>query len=174
MADLGTRIQDYIGSFADTVALTDMASEVAKDIVNTVPPPLYRYFATESDFTSTAVQAESEAVTFTKVFDVRLGNIICREIPPALALRASDSNEMIYATTTDPVFYIRDSKINALPAGETVRYSSINYPEVNLSLEVIANFPDDAEHLVVLGAAAKALLRMMSDKIDSIYSYFYF
>ena len=168
MADLGTRIQDYIGSFADTVALTDMATEVAKDIVNTVPPPLYRYFATESDFTSTAVQAESEAVTFTKVFDVRLGNIICREIPPALALRASDSNEMIYATTTDPVFYIRDSKINALPAGETVRYSSINYPDVDLDESAISDFPDDAVHLVVLGAAAKALLRMMSDKIDSI------
>lgn len=173
MAILSTRIQDYIGSFADTTALTDMANEVAKDIIHTAPPEMYPFFSNQVSFTSSAVYSESEALVNAKIFNVRLVAADgverpCREIPPALAGRAGDTLEMIYATETDPVFYIRDAKINALPASKTVRFSAINYPTVDLAQSAIANFPNEAEHIVVLGTSAKAIMRMISDEIDNI------
>ena len=171
MAVLSTRISDYIGSFADSTALTDMANEVAKDIINMVPDEKMPFFAAEDTFTSTAVASESKALSATKIFNVRLvdsGSVErpCREISPVLAGRASDSSEMIYATETDPVFYIKDSKINALPASKSVKFSKLSYPTVDLSQTAISGFPDEGEHLIVLGTASKALFRMMSDEID--------
>ena len=173
MAILSTRIQDYIGSFADTTALTDMANEVAKDIIHTAPPEMYPFFSNQVSFTSSAVYSESEALVNAKIFNVRLVAADgverpCREIPPALAGRAGDTLEMIYATETDPVFYIKDAKINALPASKTVRFSAINYPTIDLTQSAIANFPNEAEHIVVLGTSAKAILRMISDEIDNM------
>ena len=171
MAILSTRVTDYIGSFADSTALTDMANEVARDVINMVPFEKMSFFAVEDTFTSTAVASESKALSATKIFNVRLvdsGSVErpCREISPALAGRASDSSEMIYATETDPIFYIKDSKINALPASKSVKFSKLSYPTVDLSQTAIAGFPDEGEHVIVLGTAAKALFRMMSDEID--------
>ena len=70
------------------------------------------------------------------------------------------------ASTSDPVYYIESGYINALPSGNTTKYSEVQYPVADLTAGTsgIGTFPDEAEHLVVLYASTKALQQMMSNK----------
>jgi hypothetical protein len=133
-----------------------------------MPPRLKLLCATEDTFTSTAVGSEAETLDSSSVLSVTRndGTIDqpCREIPAVLRGKASDSDDMIAATATDPVYYIYNGKLNALPASGTCKYLEVNNPTVAFDASSISNFPDEYEYLVPLYGAIKSL----TNKINSL------
>ena len=144
--------------------LTDGAAEV----INAMPPRLKYLCATEDSFTSTAVGSEAETLESSSVLSVTRndGTIEqpCREIPSSLRGRASDSDDMIAATATDPVYYIYNGKLNALPASGNCKYLEVNNPTVAYGDSSISNFPDEYEYLVPLYGAVKSLQSVLSSR----------
>ena len=134
MATFQVQVEDMVGtvggSSSDTTALTSFLSDGAKEIINMMPPNLLRLCASEVTLTPQALGSESSASTLNtgKVFNVRRndGTIDqpCRLIPSRLKGRASDSDELDYATATDPVYYIESNFLNILSIS-LIRYENI-------------------------------------------------
>jgi hypothetical protein len=160
------------GSSAPTQAeLTQFLTDGAADVINSMPRALKLLCATEDTFTSTAVGSEAETLDSAQVLSVTLndGTIEqpCRLIPAVLRGRASDSGDMIAATTTDPVYYIYNGKLNALPASRSCKYLEVNNPAVAYGDSAIANFPDEYEYLVALYASIKSIGNKLSSLIKT-------
>ena len=180
MATFQVQIEDMVGivgssadTSSDTTAITSWLTDGAKEVINVMPPNLLALCAAEQTLTPRAVGSESTAATLNtgKVFNVRRsdGTIDqpCRLVSSRVKGRVSDSDDMMYATATDPVYYIESNYLNILPSASTAvgKYSEVQYPAVTYGLDAIATFPDEAEYLVILYAAIKAVERIVSDNI---------
>ena len=161
------------GSSAPTqTELTQFLTDGAKEIINIMPSNLLPLCASQSTFTSTAVGSESETLNTGKILNVfrNDGDIDqpCREIMASIKGRVSDPYEMQYATITDPVYYVENNKINALPDGGSCKYSEVQYPAVAYGDSAISVFPDEAEYLVALYAAIKSLQNALGNKTSDL------
>ena len=162
------------GSSAPTqTELSDFLSDGAIDVINSMPMRLKYLCATEDTFNSAAVGSEAEVLKSGNVLSVTREGEPCREIPANQATRASDnsgiaSSHMEVATATDPVFYIYNGKINALPSSGACKYLEINRPGVSYTHDSmddsVASFPLEYEYLVPLYASVKALQNAMAAK----------
>jgi hypothetical protein len=162
------------GSSAPTqTELSDFLSDGAIDVINSMPSRFKYLCATEDTFTSQVVGSESKVLKSGNVLSVTRAGEPCREIPANQATRASDnsgiaSSHMEVATATDPVFYIYNGKINALPSGGECKYLEINRPGVLYTHDSmddsVASFPLEYEYLVPLYASVKALQNAMAAK----------
>ena len=87
---------------------------------------------------------------------------------------ANDSNSLYKASVTDPVYWILSSGdaaiLNVIPTpteNQTADVYHIGYPSVDVSSDsTIANFPDEAEYLVVLYTAIKVAESVMVSEED--------
>ena len=157
------------GSSAPTqTELTQFLTDGASEVINAMPRQLKLFCATEDTFTSTAVGSEAETLESSSLLSVtRSDGTIeqpCRKIPANLRGRASDSADMIAATTTDPVYYIYNGKVNALPASGSCKYLEVNNPAVAYGDSAVSNFPDEYEYLIPLYASVKSLQNAMASK----------
>jgi len=163
-----TQVEDIVGSVGDDDALSQWLTDSAVAIINVAPQSKQYQFANSDYFTSTVIGSETEVIGSGKVLSVYANGVVCRFINSALKYRAADSDDMEYATATDPVFYVSNGKINALPASIACRYDEITYPSPLYGDSEITNFPGDAEQLVVLATAIKARIRQLADKRSDI------
>ena len=146
------------GSSAPTqTELTQFLTDGAKEVINNLPPTLTPLCAASQTFTS----GTPNTLNTGKVLNVLRSdgdiNQPCRRILPSYKGKVSDPDEMNYATITDPVFFIDNNTIDVLPAGGSCSYSEVQYPAVAYGDSAIAVFPDEAEYLVALYGAIKAL-----------------
>ena len=166
------------GSSAPTqTELTQFLTDGASEVINAMPQRLKYLCATEDTFTSTAFGSESEVPTSGQILSVTRVSEPCRQIPAELAGRASDasafaSSHMETATATDPVWYVYNGKVNALPASGACKYLEVNRPSVAYThssmATSLASFPLEYEYLVVTYAATKSLQNAMSNKTSSL------
>mgnify|MGYP003111702307 CR=1 FL=1 len=177
MATFQVQVEDMVGTVetsvgsgsSDTTAITSWLQDGAKEVTNALPSNLLILCSAEQTFTPTAVGSEAETLNTGKIFNVRRndGTIDqpCRMILSNEKGRASDQHDMEYATATDPVYYIENNLINILPSSSSAvgKYSEVQYPAVAYGDSAIARFPDEAEYLVVLYAAIKAVERLSSN-----------
>ena len=157
------------GSSAPTqTELTQFLTDGAKEIINSFPQSLLELCCAQQTFTSTVIGSESETLSTGKVLRVFRNNgeydVQCRFIDSGKKGYATDRDEINYATITDPVFYIENNKLNALPNGGSCKYDEVQYPAVAHGDAAIGVFPDEAEHLVVLYGAIKSLQNVLGNK----------
>jgi len=168
------------GSSAPTqTELTQFLTDGAKEVINSFGNNydlLSQCAAKQSTFTSAALESEAETLNTGKVLTVYLthssSTYPCRKINPNHKYYYADgssfaSAQMEQATVTDPVYYIQNNKINAIPASKTVGYSEVQYPAVAYGDSAIAVFPDEAEYLVPLYASIKSLQNAMAAKASN-------
>ena len=175
MATFQVQIEDMIGtvggSSSDTTAISSFLTDGAKEVISLMPENLLRLCASEVTFTPQAAGSESSASLLNtgKVFNIRRndGTIDqpCRLIASNLKGRASDSDDLDFATVTDPVYYIESNYLNVLPSSSSAvgKYSEGQYPTVSYGDSSIATFPDEFEYVVVLYAAVKGMERIVTD-----------
>ena len=182
-ASFKTRIGDLTGfASTDDTALSDWMNDGIRELINAFGNnyDLLAQCATkQTTFTSAAIESEAETLNTGKVLTVYMtdsgATYPCRKINPNQKYYYADgsafaSSQMEKATVTDPVYYIQNNFLNAIPASKTVGYSEVQYPVADLTAGTsgISGFPDEAEHLVVLYASTKALQQMMSNKTSSL------
>jgi hypothetical protein len=91
--------------------------------------------------------------------------------------KLEDSTDLLYATSTDPAYYIEGDRINALPYGYECRYGGLNLINDNQYSDKLMdvaydtyrlnNFPNEAEDLVVLYAATKIAELLLAHEEDA-------
>ena len=157
--------------------LTQFLTDGASEVINAMPQRLKYLCATQDTFTSTAFGSESEVPKSAQILSVTRADEPCRQIPAESAGRASDSSafassHMEKATATDPVWYIYNGKINALPASGACKYLEIVKPAVAYGDDSmddrITSFPLEWYYLVPLYAAIKSLQNAMGNKSSSL------
>jgi len=178
-----TRIGDLTGfASTDDTALSDWINDGIRELINAFSnnDDLLSQCATkQSTFTSAALESEAETLNTGKVLSVYMtdsgATYPCRKINASQKYYYADSSafassQMEKATVTDPVYYIQNNFLNAIPASKTVGYSEVQYPVADLTAGTsgISGFPDEAEYLVVLYASIKSIQQMMSNKTANL------
>ena len=187
----GYDADDTSGTATDGTALSLQADrwlvEGAREVINQLPQKLK-----EKCMTATGVGTDSvvDLDGLGEILYVTRKNADsgyyteCRKIPSSHGGLATDSGNIIhYATATDPVYwvdgdtsgaatlYVKPTPTTNQPSilhhigypPNSTSWDGSNLPTVSTS---IANFPDEAEYLVVLYAAIKATEYMMLTEED--------
>ena len=177
MADFKTQIEDLTGSVGDDAALTQWLTDGAKEVFRALPPNLKENCITISEVTSssglTNIDTKGEIVAVTRADSS--GGIIqtCRRIPTWAYGKAVDPDSLLYyGTVTDPVYYIYNNSLRVKPdpnsSGQDAVVHHLVAPSVANTDDVIAAFSDEAEHLVVLYAAKRAIQRLLNNKSSDL------
>ena len=154
--------------------LTTFLTDGAKEIINILPPKLKEKCMTETTLNNSSPTMDLDAVGdilhVTRLSANSGGyRIPCRKVASMYGDLTGDSSSLYYATVTDPAYWIHSSSdatilsVNPTPeATQTAIVYHISYPSVAYNNSIIANFPDEAEYLVVLYAAIKSLQSAMA------------
>lgn len=164
MSTLQSRIEDYVGTFADTTALTDWLTAGAKQLIELIPYDKLEDIATEGTDNGT----DGYSVLGKKVLRVHKSNYGAAYVSPGLYSQASNSSSIYYALATDPVWTKKGAKIFVLPGGGSIVY--VAYPTVTYSDTSISGFPTEMEHLVVLWATKQACVYLLASATSNISS----
>ena len=187
----GERIQALTGFDADSPSNTfdstsyqNLTSQWLKEgimeAVKLLPRELLERAKTYFTFESNPAGAEVE-VPESDVSNITLHDgskmIECRQVLASHKGKLEDSTDILYATSTDPAYYLEGNKLNVLPYGYECRYGAFNFTKENLdgdellnvlsSDSEITNFPSEAQDLVVLHASIKALEYLLSSEEDA-------
>ena len=174
---------DALTGFASTEdnALQDWCEAGVKEIINVLPPKLKEKCATITVLDNSATTLDMDGIG--DVLHVTRENADsgyytpCRKIPSMYGDLSNDSSDIIhYATATDPVYWIDSNSedfstlfVKPTPtAAQNAKAYHISYPQVNLASSEIGNFPDEANYLVILYGACRAIHRKMNDKTSSL------
>ena len=190
MATFQAKIEDLTGSIGDTDALTQWLTDGAKEIINILPPQLKIKASTRSTLNTSAPTLDldnadgsggnlrGEVLHVTRLSADSGGfEKACREIPGMFGDLTNDSTDLMhYATATDPVYFITNNSSGhptlfvkpTTTDAQPANVYRIAYPSVAYDDSVIANFPNEAEYLVVLYAAIKGLHRLMNNKNNEL------
>ena len=155
-----------------TTLANQWLNDAAREIINLLPASMLQRCAkmnsSENYTSATGVTHEERIISVVRAKDANFnaGEVyVCRQIPFMLSHKAADENSLEYAKETDPVYYYEPQTdtsavlVKVLPTTSSANVTkaySIDYPTVDHSHSSIANFPDEAEYLVVLRAALTA------------------
>ena len=171
MATFSVQVVDLVGAFSDETALDTFITEGANEVINAMPRPMQERVAEETAVSTGTTTSEGHKVLYMLRSDSTIDQP-CRRIPANKRGRAADSDDMEYATTSDPAYYVKDGKFNILPSGAGLLVSMPTYSQTSpldaSAISTITNFPNEAEYLVVLYAAVKALQQTMNSKSSSL------
>ena len=181
MANFDAQIQALAGT-ANNTEMNDWAADGAKEIINILPPDLKAKCTTFTLLNASSTTLDLDAIG--EIMHVTRENADsgyhapCRKIPAMYGDMSNDSgNMMYYATATDPVYWIDSNSSDATTLfvkptptdSQPAKAYHISYPSVDASaVSTIANFPDEAEYLVVLYASIKVLQNKMNEMHASI------
>ena len=181
MATFKARIEDKIGDIpllggdsddshqAITDALTDSASEIL-DIIS--EEYLWASVAVTSDATSNPItSADQENI---KILDVSRKNsddihgeyVSCKYVSPLLLSQVQNPESIHYPSKESPVWTWKDRRINVFPApaaNNQAKSVHVYYPSsISYGATAVTNFPNELEHVLVLGACVKLKQRQVS------------
>ena len=190
MAVFKTQIQDIIGDFDDDVAINQFLTDGAKELISMMPPELKQKCSKVTNLyignTDTTMDLDGVGeILYVTRENANSGYYIgCREVNPIYADSANDSSSLHYATATDPVYWTESNSsgnptlfVKPTPdANQPAKIMHISYPvfdadgsgsNINIKTATsIANFPDEAENLVVLRAAITAAEYLLAIEED--------
>ncbi len=157
-----TRVQSYLGTgYAETATLSDNLTAGAKYIADLLPIDKLKKFVTDFADIGSGV-----SVAGMRLLGAHKSYIDAFEIPKGLKTQASDSASLYYATSTSPVYYIDGGKAYVLPSGGSV--VGYTYPTVAYSDTVVASFPNELDHAVVLYAVIQGCIDLINDSRVSL------
>ena len=157
-------------------------TDAAREVISILPLELKMKCATTTTLnnsTTTMDMDSSGDILFVTRLSADSGGyqVTCREVPPAYGGLTTDSSSLYYASVTDPVYWIdantsgsdgNSATLYVKPTPESTQVAYVHhvkYPTFTAgdtetydisSKTIIANFPDEAENLVVLRAAITA------------------
>tara|TARA_R110000824_G_scaffold28046_8_gene94627 strand:- start:3766 stop:4461 length:696 start_codon:yes stop_codon:yes gene_type:complete len=159
--------------------ITDWLTDGLKQIIGILPPVKLE----ECTKTSTAVESSDgfnlDTATHGPVLSVTRTDTsgieqTCRKIPKFLSSRVADPDDLMFSSTTDPVYYMDNAVVKILPVPTSTEKAYVIYitltAVINGAIE-ISNFPDDVEYAVVLYASIKAAQSLLaSEEDDDLYT----
>ena len=134
--------------------LTQYLTDGAKEVINHLPKHLLPLCSAEQSFTS----GTPDALNTGKVLNVfrNDGDIKqpCRQIDSSYKGRVLDSDDMDYASVTDPVYYIENNTMDVIPNSGAVTYSEVQHPVTQLTEAAVQVDADVDTALSAINTAA--------------------
>jgi len=165
VATFSVQVVDLVGAFSDETALDSFVTEGANEVINAMPRSMLERVAEETAVTDGTTTSEGHKVLHMLRNDGTIDQP-CRAIPARKRGRVQDSSDMEFATSSDPAYWVQDGKFNLFPNGNGLLVSVPTYSQTSpldaSGISTITNFPNEAEYLVTLYAAMKALQQNMS------------
>jgi hypothetical protein len=181
MATFNAQINDLVGAFTDTAAITQFLRDGIRQLVNVLPSDRLNDILTVQALdgsTSTFSLNDSGNNARGNIMSVSRQNVngikqLCRQIPISLVSRASDPEDLMFISATDPAYYISGGVLNVLPTptnSQTAEVVFVPLTAVSHSDEEINGFPNDLEYIVVLYASIKAAQSLLAiEEDDELY-----
>ena len=170
MATFSAQVVDLVGAFSDETALDSFVTEGANEVINAMPRSMLERVAEETAVSDGTTTSEGHKVLHMLRNDGTIDQP-CRFIPARKRGRVQDASDMEYATTSDPAYWVQDGKFNLFPNGNGLLVSVPTYSQSSpldaSGISTITNFPNEAEYLVTLYAAIKALQQNMTGKLGN-------
>ena len=162
-------------------------TDAAREVINILPPLLKEKCTTETTLNNSATTMDMDGVgeiLYVNRLSADSGGsrIPCRKVLSMYGELSNDSNSLYKASVTDPVYWILSSSdatiLNVIPtptANQTAIVYHVGYPTFTAgdtgtydvsAATSIANFPDEAENLVVLRAAITAAEYLLAIEED--------
>ena len=183
MATFSVQIQALVGSITES-EIDDWCAEGAKEIINQLPRELKEKCMTITNLyignsdTTMDMDGKGDILYVTRENADSGVYAPCRKISSMYGDLTNDSDNIIYgATSTDPVYYVESNSsgtstlfVKPTPtSAQPAKVYHVGYPSVDASaVSTIANFPDEAEYLVILYASIKVLQNKMNEMHASI------
>ena len=126
---------DSSGTTPTQAELTQFLTDGAKEVLNTLPRLRQEMFTTSNELNSSSANLTllgSEVFSVTR--DDGTINQPCRRVPARLNGRVRDSDDMMAATATDPVYYIVNNILSVVPEpsnSNNAHVQTLNYPTVS-------------------------------------------
>jgi len=158
-----SRIEDYVGTFSDTDALTAWASEGIKIIADRFSPDMLERLASAETEAGSGVALTNKKLLRAYNF---LGNP-ARNIPPYLKTKVATSGSLYEVTDNDPVFYNED-KVYVLPANSLNKVVTYTYPTPVVSTNTVAGFADEYLDGVIVFAAIRAANSLLTVALGAV------
>ena len=154
--------------------------DAAKEVIHILPPKLKEKCMTETTLTNSSQTMDLDGIGdvlhVTRLSADSGGfRIPCRQVPSPYGEMSGDSASLYYASVTDPAYWVSSSNdatiltVNPTPTdNQTAIVYHVGYPSpANFHNDAaIANFPDEAEYLVVLRAAVSAAQHLLAIEED--------
>ena len=177
MANFRTRVDDLTAfTTTDDTALADWLAEGCKVIINEMPQSMLVEVSNESSAFAPTTGLETGKVILGVTRMTAASNGItyqCRPISMNIRNEAQDENHILYATETDPVYFIESQssgnpfvKILPISSLNLAKVTSVEYPTPAVTDSAITRFPNKYEYLVVLYAAVKAVEQLLATEED--------
>ena len=174
MADFKTQVEDLIGSVGDDALITQSLIDIGGEIIRAIPKNELL-----SSSLAVAVSSSGLGISDKRILAVDKDDLPVKKIPANQKARYNDTASIYAATDTNPVYYVEAETIYVNgDAGDGATAGVLHYvpklPTHNGSAlisngsDAVANFPLEAEYLLILGSSARCLQRLMADKTDSL------
>lgn len=152
--------------------LTQFLTDGAKEIINSLPKSLLEDCADVTTLNSSSPKltlVNQKGLILAVLRNDQVIDQPCRFVSTYLRGKVQDSSEMDFATKTDPAYLIYDNELEVYPApdnSENAKVLHVVFPSVAFGDSAIANFPSEAEYLVVIYATIKSLEALYSGEED--------
>ena len=177
MATFSAQIISLVGETPDQTELDTWCLEAVKEIAIQLPASMQEQCSDKSTLNNSTTTLDLNTATVGRVLYCTRNNGTydksCRIVSSSEAHLTEDSTASnFYATADDPAYFIRDNILEIKPTPTNAQNGfvyHIVYPaSVDASSDsVVANFPNEAENLIVLYAAMKQLQNYMSDEVTN-------
>jgi flagellar biosynthesis chaperone FliJ len=169
-----TQVEDLIGTVGDDALISQSLQDIGGEIISALPSAKLLPVAK-----TTAISSSGLTIADKKVLAVDKSDVRAKPIPAHEKAKYNDTASIYAATDTDPVYYIEDEKVyvnGAAGSGETsghLHYVPLLPTSDGSTLTVhgdsaVANFPLEAQQLMVLGSAVRCLQRLLANATSSL------
>ena len=177
MQTFQVQIEDIIGTtvFNDTTFITTAIQDVGAEIVKVTPSIKLLPLSKEADITTDGL-----SILDKRVLEVHKSNRQARPIQSSDVAQAKDSGSIHYATARDPVYYNSSSKVYVVADGSEATGNVVYVPliptsdgstAIIYSSTAVTNFPQEAIHILVTGAAARCSQQLLALKNEKLKVY---
>jgi len=177
MQTFQVQIEDIIGTtvFNDTTFITTAIQDVGAEIVKVTPSIKLLPLSKEADITTDGL-----SILDKRVLEVHKSNRQARPIQSSDVAQVKDSGSIHYATARDPVYYNSSSKVYVVADGSEATGNVVYVPliptsdgstAIIYSSTAVTNFPQEAIHILVTGAAARCSQQLLALKNEKLKVY---
>jgi len=177
MQTFQVQIEDIIGTtvFNDTTFITTAIQDVGAEIVKVTPSIKLLPLSKEADITTDGL-----SILDKRVLEVHKSNRQARPIQSSDVAQVKDSGSIHYATARDPVYYNSSSKVYVVADGSEATGNVVYVPliptsdgstAIIYSSTAVINFPQEAIHILVTGAAARCSQQLLALKNEKLKVY---
>ncbi len=170
-----TGITDVRGdSEALQSAITSWCDYAISELGYLLPPKALEMMTNEGDVTSSTGMMTT-AAAIGRIISVRRMHpngtaYPCRLIPGVEQSRAEDPEDLMYATTTDPVYFFSTNYLKILPVPTSVQKGVVRYLDhsgITYATTAMSEIPQDLEHLIILYVSVKAAESLLATEEDT-------